>query len=73
MPAYNDGTTIQHLSTEDVRVQKVRELVLEALDNAALELYGTDRIGWTDSELPSLFQAIDRQAASILERVCEGK
>lgn len=72
MPFYNDGNGIAHLDSDDIRVQIVRDNVLAALDSAALELYGQSDIGWKDRELPDLFQAIDRQAAAIFERVCEG-
>jgi hypothetical protein len=72
MTVFYDGAEIQRLDSDDIRVELVRRKVLDALDAAALELYGTESIGWTDRELPELFRAIDRHAAAILERVCEG-
>jgi hypothetical protein len=71
MPFFNNGKDIQKLQTDDARVQIVRTKVLDALDSAAFELYGKHNIGWTDRELRSLLQEIDRQAANIFERVCK--
>jgi hypothetical protein len=56
------------LESDDTRVQKVREAVLAALDTAAAEIYGEGVLGATDSELPALFRALDRQANAICGR-----
>jgi hypothetical protein len=58
----------ESLDDEDTRVQRVRDSVLAALDAAALELYGIERHGWKDSELPELFRAVDQQANRMLTR-----
>lgn len=60
------------LDSDDDRIQRVRDAVLAALDAAAVELYGQERVGWTDGDLPELFRAIDAQANRIFDRVCEG-
>lgn len=66
---YNSGAgATPRLDPEDIRVQKVRDRVLAALDDAAKELYGEGVLGAIDDELPFLFRALDRHAASILER-----
>jgi hypothetical protein len=60
------------LDKNDTRIETVRLAVLDALDAAAVELYGQKHIGWKDHDLPELFRAIDAQAERIFDRVCEG-
>lgn len=50
-------------------VEHVEKAVLKTLDTAAQEVFGQERSGWTDKELPALLPAIYRQAKTMHRRL----
>jgi hypothetical protein len=59
--------SFQAINRDDVR-EAFRLRLLEALDSAAQSLTGEPDCGWTDSDLPHLFRALDAQIERWAER-----
>lgn len=48
--------------------QKVKDRVLQALDDAYYDLTGHPDAGWKDGDLPDLFKALTSQTSTLWKR-----
>jgi hypothetical protein len=61
-----DGTKPINERKDDF-TQKVRELILDALDDAA-KTEGDSR-GWEDADLPAIFKVIDQHSTKLFDKI----